>query len=88
MNKQTKKKIQHIMRMHQKSLIIDTEQLRHVEINGINIFYTNVDFSKLHVRFRRVMQLPGEINVVYTVAVMCYVEIKSVLVNGRRCIYD
>lgn len=88
MTKQTKKKIQHIIRMHQKPSTMGTEQLRHVAINGIDLFYTDVDFSLHHVRFRRVMQLPGEINVTHTVAIIYYDEIKSIHVNGRRCIYD
>lgn len=88
MNKQIKKKIQHIIRMHQKPSTMGTEQLRHVAINGVDIFYTNVDFSAHHVGFRRVTQPLGKINVVYTVAIIYYDQIESIYINGRWCIYD
>lgn len=88
MSKQTRKKIQHIMRVHQNISTIQTEDLRHISINGISVFYTKVNFTKRYVRFRRVLQLAGEVNVVHTVAIVYYDEIKSIHVNGMRCIYE
>lgn len=88
MTKTTRKKIQHIMRVHQNISTMRTENLRHIAINGISIFYTKVDFTKRYVRFRRVSQLAGEVDVAHTAAIVYYDEIESIHVNGMRCIYD
>lgn len=88
MNTTTRKKIQHIMRVHQNISTMHTENLHHIAINGISIFYTEVNFTKRYVRFRRVLQLAGDVDVVHTVAIVYYDEIESIHVNGMRCIYD
>lgn len=79
----TRKKIQHIWRVHNSALLFKP---RSIEINGRNIDYDSFTFGRRAIVFFKKREFTEY--VVYETTAVPYDMIKEILVNGRRCIYD
>ena len=82
----TRKKIQHIWRVHNAS-----QDLKCIEINGRNIDYDAFICARraaFFVKMRKVDKYKADEYIVHETVAVPYDMIKEILVNGRRCIYD
>lgn len=81
MDKITRKKIQHIWRVHNAS-----QDLKCIEINGRNIYYDSFKCARRAVVFFKMRK--ADAYIIYETTTVFYDMIKTILVNGMRCIYD
>ena len=81
MNKATRKKIQHIWRVHNAS-----QDLKCIEINGRLIYYDSFTCARRAVVFFKMREARDY--VLYNTNVIPYDMIEKIVVNGMRCIYD
>lgn len=84
MNISTKKKIQHIIRVYNNSIL---GSLHVVDINHMTIYCSHVVFGKSDVIFYRIVT-HGDCFTCNVVATVGYEGIKEIIVHGRRCVYD